>query len=84
MSAELTLRLHQLKPGQRGRIARVVGNDHISQRLLEMGLLEGDFVEVLALAPLGDPIEVKVSDYRLSLRRSEAERVCVLLEPGHG
>jgi ferrous iron transport protein A len=45
------------------------------QRLMEMGMLEGDEIEVLAVAPLGGPMEVRLGDYRLSLRRSEAARV---------
>lgn len=80
---DMTLRrLSDLVPGQRGRIAAVEGNDNISQRLLEMGLLEGDKVEVLTLAPLGDPMEIRLSDYRLSLRRAEAHRVVVVVEEG--
>ena len=47
------------------------------QRLLEMGLLEGEEIEVLGFAPLGDPMEILVRDYRLSLRRSEAARIQV-------
>jgi len=43
--------------------------------------LEGDEVEVVAFAPLGDPMEIRLRDYRLSLRRSEAARVRVSLLP---
>lgn len=64
--------LDQLRPGQRGIIKAVQGSDALMQRLLEMGLLEGEPVEVLALAPLGDPMEIRLRDYRLSLRRHEA------------
>jgi ferrous iron transport protein A len=69
--------LDQLRPGQRGRIQAVEGDDALVQRLLEMGLLEGEEVEVVGFAPLGDPIEVRLGDYRLSLRRREAARVQV-------
>jgi ferrous iron transport protein A len=44
---------------------------------MEMGLLEGEEVEVLGVAPMGDPLEIRVGDYRLSLRRREAARVLV-------
>jgi ferrous iron transport protein A len=71
--------LDQLKVGQRARIEALRGNDAILQRLLEMGLLEGEEIEVLAFAPLGDPVEIRLRDYRLSLRRSEAVRVEVSL-----
>jgi ferrous iron transport protein A len=75
------LTLDQLRIGQRGRIEGIDGNDSLMQRLLEMGLLEGDEVEVLGVAPLGDPLELRLRDYRLSLRRVEAARVRVSLLP---
>jgi ferrous iron transport protein A len=75
--------LDQLRAGERGRIALLKGDDAILQRLMEMGLLEGDEVEVIGFAPLGDPVEIRLADYRLSLRRSEAARVLVTpLSPG--
>jgi ferrous iron transport protein A len=67
--------LDQLRPGGRGRIARIDGEDGLVQRLMEMGLLEGQEVEVVGFAPMGDPMEVRLGDYRLSLRRVEAARV---------
>ncbi|HEV3447039.1 MAG TPA: FeoA family protein [Gemmataceae bacterium] len=69
--------LDQLRIGQIGRIESVRGTDAIVQRLFEMGLLEGEQVQVLGFAPLGDPMEIRLNDYRLSLRRSEAARVLV-------
>jgi Fe2+ transport system protein FeoA len=74
--------LDQLRPGQRGRVVALAGGDALVQRLLEMGLFEGEEVEVIGFAPLGDPLEVRLRDYRLSLRRSEAARVQV--EPAGG
>jgi ferrous iron transport protein A len=71
--------LDQLRPGQRGLIQAIAGHDALGQRLQEMGLLEGADVEVLALAPFGDPIEIRLRDYRLSLRRSEAARITVTM-----
>jgi ferrous iron transport protein A len=71
--------LDLLHPGQRGRIVALAGGDALVQRLMEMGLFEGEEIEVLALAPLGDPIEIRLGDSRLSLRRSEAARVQVFL-----
>jgi ferrous iron transport protein A len=69
--------LDQLRAGQRARIDAVEGDDALGQRLLEMGLLEGDEVEVVGFAPLGDPMEIRLRDYRLSLRRTEAARILV-------
>jgi ferrous iron transport protein A len=73
--------LDQLRPGQSARVEALQGDDGIVQRLLEMGLFEGEEVEVLGFAPLGDPMEIRLRDYRLSLRRSEAARVTVSLSP---
>jgi ferrous iron transport protein A len=73
--------LDRLTPGQRGRIVSLTGDPLLIQRLMEMGVLEGDEVELIGFAPLGDPIEVRLGDYRLSIRRSEASRVEVQLLP---
>jgi ferrous iron transport protein A len=73
--------LDQLRVGQRARIHSLQGTDGLAQRLLEMGLLEGEEVEVMGFAPLGDPMEIRLPDYRLSLRRTEAARVAVSLLP---
>ena len=67
--------LDKLWPGQSGRISALQGEDALVQRLMEMGLFEGEEVEVIRVAPLGDPIEIRLGDYFLSLRRSEAARV---------
>ncbi|HYT89424.1 MAG TPA: FeoA family protein [Gemmataceae bacterium] len=72
--------LDQLRAGERARIASLQGDDAIVQRLLEMGLFEGEEVEVLGFAPLGDPMEIRLRDYRLSLRRSEAARILLTAE----
>jgi ferrous iron transport protein A len=69
--------LDQLRLGERARVEAIRGDDAIVQRLLEMGLIEGEEVEVIGFAPLGDPLEIRLRDYRLSLRRSEAARVLV-------
>jgi Fe2+ transport system protein FeoA len=71
------LSLGELRPGQAGRIAAVVAQNGVLRRLLELGLTEGTVVAVVREAPLGDPIEVWVRDYRLSLRRSEARCIQV-------
>lgn len=70
--------LDQLRPGQKARVQAVAGDDALVQRLLEMGIFEGEVVEVIGFAPFGDPMEIRLGDYRLSLRRHEAARVSVL------
>ena len=67
--------LDQLHVGQRATVAAIRGDGTLLQRLLEMGLLEGEEIEVIGFAPLGDPLEIRLRDYRLSLRRAEAARV---------
>ncbi len=73
--------LDQLQVGHRAKIEAIEGTDAIVQRLYEMGLLEDEEVEVVGFAPLGDPMEIRLRDYRLSLRRQEAARVQVTLIP---
>ena len=67
--------LSNLKTGERGIVLSIEGSDVVAHRLLEMGLIPGEEVEMIGVAPLGDPIEFLVVGYRLSLRRSEANRV---------
>lgn len=69
--------LDQLPRGQRGIIESLHGDSALLQRLLEMGLLEGEEVEVIGFAPFGDPLEIRLRDYRLSLRRREAACIAV-------
>lgn len=71
--------LDQLRAGQRGQVEGLQGDDGIVRRLLEMGLLEGEEIQIIGFAPLGDPVEIGLRDYRLSLRRAEAARVTVRL-----
>jgi ferrous iron transport protein A len=61
--------------GETVRVCDVAGEDRVSIRLLEMGLTPGAFVRVLGRAPFGDPLEIEVRGYRLSIRRAEAARV---------
>lgn len=70
--------LNTLLPGEHGIIERVdSAASSIRQRLLEMGLTKGTDIEIIRFAPMGDPIEISVRGYRLSLRRVEAESVVI-------
>ena len=67
------MNLGEMKVGQRGRISRVDSSQAISQRLLEIGLVEGADCEVIHEAPLShDPIAVRVRGSIIALRRAEA------------
>lgn len=68
-------KLSDLSPGDRGRVSRMGGDPEALRRLMEMGLMRGTAVEVVRRAPLGDPLEVKVRGFMLTLRRSEAEHI---------
>ncbi|CAG0947121.1 Fe(2+) transport protein A [Anaerolineae bacterium] len=67
--------LSSLTVGRRARVLEVGGDDQLQQRLLEFGILPGVEVRLVRVAPLGDPIEIEVLGYSLSLRKSEAAHV---------
>jgi ferrous iron transport protein A len=58
-------------------VTALQGDAGLVQRLFEMGLFEGEEIELIGFAPLGDPLEIRLQDYRLSLRRREAALVQV-------
>ena len=72
--------LGELKPGSVGRVERITGESSIRRRLREMGVIAGQEIKVVRVAPLGDPIDIELKGYHLSLRRVEAERVLVEVE----
>jgi Fe2+ transport system protein FeoA len=72
-------RLAEVAIGGRARVVSVDGDDDVGVRLLEMGLTPGVEVRLRGVAPLGDPLEFEVRGYRLSVRKSEAQRVAVEL-----
>ncbi|MGE3773199.1 MAG: ferrous iron transport protein A [Gammaproteobacteria bacterium] len=69
--------LAELAPGQRGTVAGYAQHDGFTQRLMQLGIIDGADIEVVRCAPTGDPIEVRVMGYALSLRRAEAALVHV-------
>lgn len=71
------MRLCDLVPGASARLVAVGGSDEVSLRLMEMGLVRGTVVTVRRVAPLGDPLELELRGYRLSIRRAEAARFTV-------
>ncbi len=62
---------------RQARVVEVLGDDEIALRLLEMGLTPGVEVTFVGTAPLGDPLELELRGYRLSVRKREAERIVV-------
>lgn len=70
------MNLAMLKPGQQGRIVKLESSiGPIRRRLMDMGVIPGELVKVEKVAPMGDPIEVTVKGYNLSLRKGEARGI---------
>lgn len=69
--------LKSLKPGNSGKITVIKGTGAVRRRLMDMGVVRGTDVYVEKVAPLGDPIEVKIKGYNLSLRKEDAENIIV-------
>jgi len=69
--------LSDLKPREKARIVRVVGKGGAGRRILDMGAVSGTEVEVERVAPLGDPIEITLRGYHLTLRQAEAAAIQV-------
>ena len=67
--------LKRVAVGEEVTVVKVAGEGPLRQRILDMGLTKGAAVRIRKVAPLGDPIEVTVRGYELSLRRADAEMV---------
>lgn len=72
------MRLSELKTGEKALIVKVLGRGGFRKRIIEMGFIKGKSVEVILNAPLKDPIEYKVMDYHISLRRQDAALIEVI------
>lgn len=71
-------RLNEFVPGEKGVVKRILGEGKIRRRLFDMGVTPGADIVLRKLAPLGDPVEVTLRGYELTLRKAEAE--CVVME----
>jgi len=67
--------LNNLKENQSGKIIALKNEGAIKKRLLEMGVITGEDVKVEKIAPMGDPIKIKIKGYLLSLRKEEAMNI---------
>lgn len=77
MAAGVSVSLESITVGGTATVTDVVGDDAVALRLLEMGLTPGIAVRLVGRAPLGDPLELELRGYRLSIRRAEAARITV-------
>lgn len=78
MSQIKSMRLSDLRPGDEALVVQVLAQGPVRRRLLEMGFIRGAHLRVEKLAPLGDPMELVIKGYHLSLRREEGD--CILVE----
>lgn len=69
--------LKSLNPGESGTIIMIKGKGPIKRRLMDMGIVRGSEIKVEKVAPLGDPIEVKIKNYSLTLRKEDAENILI-------
>ena len=67
--------LRQVKVGDRVTVVKLHGEGAIKRRIMDMGITKGVDVQVRKVAPLGDPVEVTVRGYELSLRKADAEMI---------
>jgi len=67
--------LRDVKVGQSAVVARLHGEGAVKRRIMDMGITKGAAVHVRKVAPLGDPIEITVRGYELSLRKADAEMI---------
>ena len=71
--------LRQAQVGQTVRVARLEGAGAVKRRIMDMGITKGESIYVRKVAPLGDPIEITIRGYELSLRKADSDMI--LVEP---
>ncbi len=69
--------LSDLKVYEKAKVRQIVGQGQLRRKLLDMGIVSGSEIEIVKLAPLGDPVGVKIKGYHLSLRKEEAKQILV-------
>ncbi|MDD4294293.1 MAG: ferrous iron transport protein A [Candidatus Omnitrophica bacterium] len=72
-------RLNELSINQKGKVTDIYGQQELIKKFLDMGIIRGTEIEVVKVAPLGDPIDIKIRGYHLSLRRNEAVNISVMV-----
>ncbi len=67
--------LRETKPGETVKVVKLTGNGPVKRRIMDMGITKGVEVYIRKVAPLGDPVEVTVRGYELSLRKADAAMI---------
>ncbi|GAA0765893.1 MULTISPECIES: ferrous iron transport protein A [Clostridium] len=69
--------LKDVKPGQTVTVVKIQGEGAVKRRIMDMGVTKGSSIHLRKIAPLGDPIEITIRGYELSIRKSDAEKILV-------
>ena len=69
--------LKDLSPGQQGKVASISTTGAMKRRIMDMGITKGTEIFLRKVAPLGDPLEINVRGYELSLRKADAEMILI-------
>lgn len=73
----IIISIYDLKPGDKGLIQSICGDDKFAKRLLALGFIEGTEVKLIATAPLGDPIVINLRGFNLAIRKNDAKNICI-------
>lgn len=68
---------NDLRPGEKGRVIKIKSKTSLKKRLLDMGIIPGSEIQLEKIAPLGDPIDILIKGYHLSLRKEEAKEILI-------
>ncbi len=69
------MKVSELKINEKKKIVKVNGTGNLRHRLLEMGIIPGTWIQITKMAPLGDPIQIHIRGYELSIRKDDAELI---------
>jgi len=71
--------LREVQVGQTAKVVKLIGTGPVKRRIMDMGITKGQVIHVIRVAPLGDPMEITVRNYELSVRKADAEMIEVEL-----
>ena len=71
--------LREVQVGQSAKVLKLNGTGPVKRRIMDMGITKGQVIHVIRVAPLGDPMEITVRNYELSVRKADAEMIEVEL-----
>jgi len=75
----ISMTLREVQIGQSAKVVKLNGTGPVKRRIMDMGITKGQLITVIRVAPLGDPMEITVRNYELSVRKADAEMIEVEL-----